>query len=161
MAEPEAEAVPRAEAEELEVTVTPGCHLVDQPYQSSFQVRQLYAVPAAQCGPSCASRLQQLRTEKNGPRCKWLACWIDAWRMSCQIISRHTTLQLQGSGSMSGQKLAFAKKACAKLAKHLELGDALHFIVYDHQVQTVFQNGDLSENGKEELKARIHQAGQY
>lgn len=56
---------------------------------------------------------------------------------------------------MRGEKLKFAKRACAKLVKHLDAHDVLHFISYDHAVLTVFSNGDLSEEGKENLKEQI------
>jgi hypothetical protein len=56
---------------------------------------------------------------------------------------------------MGGSKLDFAKRACKKLVKHLSPGDTLHFITYDDKVRTTFENGDLSEAGKESMKAQI------
>ena len=57
---------------------------------------------------------------------------------------------------MRGAKLAFAKRACAKLVKHLDVQDTLHFITYDQVSETIFTDGDLSEIGKENLKTQIH-----
>jgi len=62
---------------------------------------------------------------------------------------------LDRSGSMDGTKLDFAKRACKKFVKHLKSGDTLHFITYDDKVQTIFENGDLSDAGKDALKTRI------
>jgi Ca-activated chloride channel family protein len=62
---------------------------------------------------------------------------------------------LDRSGSMGGEKLNFAKKAVQKLVKHLDAQDTLHLVTYDHTVQVAFRNGDLSEAGKESLKAAI------
>lgn len=62
---------------------------------------------------------------------------------------------LDRSGSMQGSKLDFAKRACKKLVKHLTVGDVLHFIVYDTKVDTIFENGDLSDAGKEAMKTQI------
>eukprot|EP00930_Biecheleria_cincta_P035461 TRINITY_DN24389_c0_g1_i1.p1 TRINITY_DN24389_c0_g1~~TRINITY_DN24389_c0_g1_i1.p1 ORF type:complete len:606 (+),score=119.92 TRINITY_DN24389_c0_g1_i1:106-1923(+) len=62
---------------------------------------------------------------------------------------------LDRSGSMSGERLRFAKKACQKLVKHLEVGDTLHLVTYSDAVQVVFENGDLSTEGKERLKSQI------
>jgi hypothetical protein len=62
---------------------------------------------------------------------------------------------LDRSGSMRGSKIDFAIRACKKLVKHLNAGDTLHFITYDVAVQTIFENGDLSNEGKEVLRVRI------
>merc|ERR1740123_654048 len=59
------------------------------------------------------------------------------------------------SGSMSGEKLKFAKKAVLKLVKHLAPQDTLHFVTYDSDTRVVFQDGDLSELGKEGLRGQI------
>lgn len=59
------------------------------------------------------------------------------------------------SGSMSGEKLRFAKKAVLKLVKHLTPRDTLHFVTYDTDTRVVFQNGDLSDAGKEDLGRQI------
>ena len=67
--------------------------------------------------------------------------------------------KIAGSGSMRGAKLAFAKRACAKLVKHLEVQDTLHFITYDHSVNIIFTDGDLSDVGKDNLKSQIHAVG--
>jgi len=58
---------------------------------------------------------------------------------------------------MRGQKLDFAKRACKKLVKHLGPGDILHFITYNHHVNVVFQNGDLSDAGRDMLRSCIDQ----
>lgn len=62
---------------------------------------------------------------------------------------------LDRSGSMAGERLRFAKKACQKLVKHLEVGDTLHLVTYSDKVQVAFENGDLSTEGKERLKSQI------
>lgn len=62
---------------------------------------------------------------------------------------------LDRSGSMGGERLRFAKKACQKLVKHLDVGDTLHFVTYSDAAQVVFENGDLSTDGKERLKSEI------
>lgn len=62
---------------------------------------------------------------------------------------------LDRSGSMAGSKLDFAKRACKKLVKHLSAGDTLHFVTYDDKVNTIFENGDLSDSGKEAMRSRI------
>lgn len=62
---------------------------------------------------------------------------------------------LDRSGSMHGERLRFAKKACQKLVKHLGVGDTLHLVTYSDEVQVVFENGDLSTDGKERLKSQI------
>jgi len=62
---------------------------------------------------------------------------------------------LDRSGSMGGKKLDYAKRACKKLVKHLQVGDTLHFITYDDRVNTIFENGDLSDAGKEATKRYI------
>merc|ERR1719375_694988 len=68
---------------------------------------------------------------------------------------------LDNSGSMSGQKLAFAKRAVMKLVKHLDTRDELHFVTYNSTARVEFENGDLSEAGKEALRGRVEavQAG--
>lgn len=67
----------------------------------------------------------------------------------------HVACVLDCSGSMQGDKLNFAKQASLKLVKHLGPGDVLHFVAYDTSVRTVFENGDLSEAGKERLQACV------
>lgn len=59
------------------------------------------------------------------------------------------------SGSMRGEPLRFAKKAVLKLVKHLTPRDTLHFVTYDTDARVIFQNGDLSESGKEGLRRQI------
>ena len=45
-----------------------------------------------------------------------------------------------------------------KLIKHLGDGDVLHFITYDTQPTVVFRDGDLSETGKEALRASVQKS---
>merc|ERR1719195_1034786 len=59
------------------------------------------------------------------------------------------------SGSMGGQKLLYAKKAVLKLVKHLCVGDTLHVVMYADNASVVFQDGDLSEAGKEGLRLQV------
>lgn len=59
------------------------------------------------------------------------------------------------STSMQGQKLDFAKRAVLKLVKHLVPGDVLHLVTYDSLVQTIFENGDLSDSGKDTLRVEV------
>eukprot|EP00041_Stephanoeca_diplocostata_P023218 m.565929 g.565929 ORF g.565929 m.565929 type:complete len:572 (-) comp22246_c0_seq2:329-2044(-) len=68
----------------------------------------------------------------------------------------HVACVLDKSGSMSGSRLAYAKRAVRKLVKHLSPGaDVLHFIEYDSEASILFENGDLSDEGKSELISRI------
>merc|ERR1740123_1948445 len=67
----------------------------------------------------------------------------------------HVACVMDCSGSMGGEKLRFAKKAVLKLVKHLTPQDTLHFITYDTATEVIFQNGDLSEVGKEGLRGQI------
>lgn len=123
--EPEAEVVPRDEADDLRVDVIPGRNRV-------------------LCGVKNVVRvLMRIRTPTEEPVSK---------RQPVQVAC-----VLDRSGSMRGQKLEFAKVACAKLVKHLDPCDSLHFIIYDDKVDVVFQNGDLSEAGKDNLRARIQE----
>jgi hypothetical protein len=57
---------------------------------------------------------------------------------------------------MSGQKLDYAKRAVLKLVKHLSVNDTLHFLTYDSTARVVFRSGDLSEAGKEGLRATVN-----
>jgi Ca-activated chloride channel homolog len=59
------------------------------------------------------------------------------------------------SGSMSGDKLKFAKRAVCKVIKHLSPQDTFHFVTYSTHVNVVFQNGNLSD--KPTLKAGVRQ----
>lgn len=122
--EPEAEAVPRAEADQLDLAVLPECKTVL--CRARNTVRTLICIKT----PPLASSASRAPIE--------VACVLDR------------------SGSMRGAKLAFAKRACAKLVKHLDVQDTLHFIAYDQESQTIFTDGDLSEIGKENLKTQIH-----
>jgi len=69
----------------------------------------------------------------------------------------HVACVLDKSGSMSGAKLKMAKRAVRKLIKHLSPPDQLHFVTYDSNVQTVFENGDLTPNGKVGLVSKVKQ----
>lgn len=61
---------------------------------------------------------------------------------------------LDKSGSMQGECLENSKKAICKLIKHLQPDkDKMHFVVYDTEVKTVFENGDLSN--KDGLKGLV------
>jgi len=64
----------------------------------------------------------------------------------------HVACVLDSSGSMAGQSLDYAKRAVKKLVKHLGPQDTLHFITYSNVARVVFQNGDLSEAGRESLR---------
>eukprot|EP00927_Polykrikos_kofoidii_P079725 TRINITY_DN76543_c0_g1_i1.p1 TRINITY_DN76543_c0_g1~~TRINITY_DN76543_c0_g1_i1.p1 ORF type:complete len:518 (-),score=80.48 TRINITY_DN76543_c0_g1_i1:34-1587(-) len=63
---------------------------------------------------------------------------------------------LDTSGSMAGEELRFAKRACMKLVKHLEVSDIFHFITYSDKVKTIIEDGDLSYEGKDSLRSRIN-----
>ena len=69
--------------------------------------------------------------------------------------SLHVACVLDKSGSMSGQKLTFAKRAVRKLVRHLDPSCKLAFVTYDRSVERVFVDGDLSDEGKPELTAQI------
>lgn len=62
---------------------------------------------------------------------------------------------LDNSGSMGGPKLAYAKRAVMKLIKHLDQRDELHFVTYNSNARVVFENGDLSDSGKDALRSEI------
>lgn len=49
------------------------------------------------------------------------------------------------SGSMRGEKLKWSKRAIRKIIKHLTPADKLHFIVYDRNVEVIFEDGDLTD----------------
>lgn len=67
----------------------------------------------------------------------------------------HVACVMDCSGSMGGEKLRYAKKAVLKLVKHLCVGDTLHVVMYDTNASIVFQDGDLSEAGKEGLRLQV------
>lgn len=67
----------------------------------------------------------------------------------------HVACVMDCSGSMGGKKLDYAKKAVLKLVKHLSAQDTLHFVTYDTDARIVFQDGDLSETGKEALRQQV------
>jgi len=123
--EPEAEAMPRSEAEALRVEAIPGRHHVLCGVKNTVRVLLRVRTPANAVGD----------VQPRAPIS--VACVLDR------------------SGSMFGQKLDFAKRACKKLVKHLSPCDILHFITYDHNVKVVFENGDLSDAGKDALRRGI------
>ena len=57
---------------------------------------------------------------------------------------------LDRSGSMSGNKIEFARHAIEKVIKHLDITDTFHLVSYDQTIVVEIKNGDLSE--KESLK---------
>jgi len=67
----------------------------------------------------------------------------------------HIACVLDKSGSMAGSKLSYARKATSKLIKHLNTSDALHVVTYDSKVHPLFENGDLSCDGKKGLEAQV------
>lgn len=67
----------------------------------------------------------------------------------------HVACVMDCSGSMSGHKLDYAKKAVLKLVKHLHAEDTLHLVAYSSTARIVFQSGDLSETGKEALRQQV------
>jgi Ca-activated chloride channel family protein len=67
--------------------------------------------------------------------------------------SLHASCVMDKSGSMSGSKLKFAKRAVRKLVKHLNKPDKLHFVAYDSHSTVVFEDGDLDD--KEALTDQI------
>ena len=52
-------------------------------------------------------------------------------------------LVLDRSGSMQGVKLDFAKKAVSEVVSNLRPLDTLHLVIYDTQVEVIFEKGDL------------------
>ena len=64
-------------------------------------------------------------------------------------------LVLDRSGSMKGQKLDFAKKAASEVIGNLRSLDTLHFVIYDTEVETLFEKGDLKQ--KELLQQKVKQ----
>ena len=64
---------------------------------------------------------------------------------------------VDASGSMAGQKLLNAKRGVRKLIKHLGPHDVLNCVAYDSDASTVFNNGDLSPEGKPELVNLVRQ----
>lgn len=79
----------------------------------------------------------------------------DAAALASQRPPLRVVCVLDNSGSMSGQKLTFAKRAVMKLVKHLDTRDELHFVTYNSTARVEFENGDLSEAGKETLRGRV------
>eukprot|EP00933_Yihiella_yeosuensis_P033558 TRINITY_DN27236_c0_g1_i1.p1 TRINITY_DN27236_c0_g1~~TRINITY_DN27236_c0_g1_i1.p1 ORF type:complete len:580 (-),score=136.54 TRINITY_DN27236_c0_g1_i1:188-1927(-) len=124
--EPDAEAIPREEFEELQVDVIAGRRNVLGGVRNTVRALLRIRTPAADAE-------EQVRPPIS------VACVLDR------------------SYSMQGKKLEFAKKACKKLVKHLDASDTLHFISYGCDVKTIFEHGDLSEQGKENLKAQIQE----
>lgn len=79
----------------------------------------------------------------------------NAAAMALQRPPLRVACVLDNSGSMSGQKLEYAKRAVMKLVKHLDTRDELHFVTYNSTAKVEFQNGDLSEAGKEALRHQV------
>lgn len=59
------------------------------------------------------------------------------------------------SGSMSGEKLDYAKRSAIKLIEHLKVGDYCGLIAFDSHVRTVSPVQKLTAEGKEKIKAEI------
>ena len=57
---------------------------------------------------------------------------------------------LDRSGSMSGKKIEFARRAIEKVIKHLTINDTFHLVSYDEKIIVEIKNGDLSD--KDALK---------
>lgn len=66
----------------------------------------------------------------------------------------HVSIVVDRSGSMSGQKMVCAKRAVRKLIKHLVPPDKIHFITFDDNVQTVFEDGNLHDRDALEQQVR-------
>lgn len=54
------------------------------------------------------------------------------------------SIVLDRSGSMGGKKIEYSRIAVNKVIENLSKNDVLHFVVYDDKIDTVFQNGKLS-----------------
>mmetsp|Transcript_64817 Transcript_64817/g.189653 ORF Transcript_64817/g.189653 Transcript_64817/m.189653 type:complete len:547 (-) Transcript_64817:2425-4065(-) len=100
-------------------------------------------------------RKQALSGTRNSVRLAVRICTPRAEESQGARPPLHVACVMDCSGSMRGQKLAYAKKAVLKLVKHLTTCDELHFVTYDTDARVVFENGDLSEAGKEALRHQI------
>lgn len=124
--EPEAEVLPRAEVQAVEIEAIPGRTRV-----LAGNVTHMHAVIRIR-----TPEPDEEATAKRPPF--QVACVLD------------------NSGSMSGQKLDYAKRAVLKLVKHLSARDTLHFVIYNSTSHVIFENGDLSEVGKQELRSKVN-----
>lgn len=59
------------------------------------------------------------------------------------------------SGSMSGDKLSYAKRSALKLIEHLKVGDYCGLITFDSNVRVVVAPQRLTSEGKDRIKAEI------
>lgn len=59
------------------------------------------------------------------------------------------------SSSMSGDKIAYAKKSVLKLLEHLQPGDFIGLIKFDSEVTTIAKPVELTQTKREELKAKV------
>ena len=59
------------------------------------------------------------------------------------------------SGSMSGEKLPYVKAAVANVVDLLEEKDRASLVVFDDEVQTVKEGGEMTPSFRRELKAAI------
>jgi Ca-activated chloride channel homolog len=70
------------------------------------------------------------------------------------------SIVMDTSGSMSGSKLKFAKKAVRKCIKHLTKEDTLNLVTFDSSAKIIFANGDLSDKKSlEEITDKITSGG--
>jgi len=63
------------------------------------------------------------------------------------------SIVLDRSSSMSGLKITNCKEAAKTIVDYLTPADRLNFVVYDTEVETIFQRGTISQ--KEDLKSAI------
>ena len=75
--------------------------------------------------------------------------------LTCYLTPFNLALVLDRSGSMAGQKLDFAKRAVLEVIKNLRPLDTLYFVIYDTEVETIFEKGDLKK--KELLQQKVKQ----
>jgi len=68
-------------------------------------------------------------------------------------------LVLDRSGSMSGDRLDCAKKAIIMVMKALSSKDCVHLVQYDHTVDVVFENMDITKLATMEAKVKKIEAG--
>jgi Ca-activated chloride channel family protein len=59
------------------------------------------------------------------------------------------------SGSMSGEKLHFAKQSVMKLVDHLAPGDFCGVVVFSTQVETLAPPAEMTQAHKDELKGLV------
>lgn len=61
------------------------------------------------------------------------------------------------SGSMSGQKLEYAKQSVLKLIDHLQPGDFCGLVTFESEVKTVCAPKEMTQTSKDALKAQVGQ----